>query len=172
MDRGGEDARHLISRLLRQRLPPLVMSDSQGEPVVLPSLGHGSSVIYLYPGSRDSPADGGDTPMVDAVQHRAFRDLQSEITSRHFGIAGISSEPPHGQYACARANRLTHALLADTECLLARELGLPTFEMDGTRWYQRLTLVVTGGHIRTVFFPVVAARSAAQALAWIKVQAP
>jgi peroxiredoxin len=148
------------------------MSDLNGEAVILPNLGHGSSVIYIYPGSRSSPDDRGETPMVDAVQHRAFRDLQSDIASRHFGIAGVSSESPHGQYACARANRLTHALLADTQCLLARELGLPTFDLDGTRWYQRLTLIVTGGRITTVFFPVIAARSAAQALAWIKVQAP
>ena len=137
----------MVDRLRRRPIPPLVMSDLNGEAIILPSLGHGSCIIYVYPGSASSPEDHRETPMVDAVQHRAFRDLQSDITSRNFGIAGVSSEPPHGQSACARANRLTHPLLADTQCLLARELELPTFDLNGRRWYQRLTLVVTGGQL-------------------------
>lgn len=167
---GQKDVQRLADRLWERPIPPLVLGSHDGRPVNLLDLGRGSSVIYLYPGSRWSPEDEDHTPTVDAVQHRAFRDLRLEITSRHFAVVGVSSEPPNTQYISARENRLTHPLLTDMQCRLANDLGLPIFELDETHWYQRVTLVVKGGRIRATFFPVVAARSAAQALTWIKVQ--
>jgi peroxiredoxin len=89
-------------------------------------LGHGSVVIYLYPGSRVSPDDGDDTPMVDTVQHRAFRDHHDEIAVRRFDVAGISSQPRQTQYASANANHLTHTLLTDLECWLATDVATQT----------------------------------------------
>jgi peroxiredoxin len=54
---------------------------------------------------------------------------------------------------------------------LPEALELPTFEADGTRWYERLTLVVGSGRVQKAFFPVAsAARSAAQVLAWMQIQ--
>jgi peroxiredoxin len=62
-------------------------------------------------------------------------------------------------------------LLSDPELQLARELELPTFELDAARWYQRLTLVASGGRIEKAFFPVSsAAGSVGQVIAWLSVQ--
>jgi peroxiredoxin len=170
--RAREEARRVTERLVGRSIPSLILASCKGDPVNPKELEHGSVVIYLYPGSRASPDDGDDTPMVDAVQHRAFRDHYDEIAARRFGVAGISSQPEQAQYASAKANRLQHTLLTDPECRLAQELELPTFMLDGASWYQRLTLVASGGRIDKVFFPVTsAARSPAQALAWLTVRA-
>jgi peroxiredoxin len=168
--RAREEARRLTDRLTGRSIPSLIMASCKGA-VNPKELGHGSVVIYFYPGSKTSPDDGDDTPMVDAVQHRAFRDHHDEMAARRFSIAGISSQPPQAQYASASANDLTHTLLTDPECRLAQELELPTFMLDGANWYQRLTLVASGGRIDKTFFPVTsAARSAAQVLAWLMVR--
>jgi peroxiredoxin len=170
--RAREEARRVTDRLVGRSIPSLILASCKGDPVNPKELGHGSVVIYLYPGSRTSPDDGDDTPMVDAVQHRAFRDHHDEISARRFRVAGISSQPQQTQYASTKANYLQHTLLTDPECRLAQELELPTFVLDGMSWYQRLTLVASGGRIDKAFFPVTsAARSAAQALAWLTVRA-
>ncbi len=83
---------------------------------------------------------------------------------------GLSSEPASAQYASVCANRVCHELWSDPDLTLAHALGLPTSTDDGVERYQRLTLVVAGGRIETVFFPVEAPqRSAAQVIWWLKV---
>jgi peroxiredoxin len=62
-------------------------------------------------------------------------------------------------------------LLSDPDLQLALALGLPTFNVDNTDWYCRLTLVITEGTVAQAFSPVVSARrSAAQAIAWMRGQ--
>jgi peroxiredoxin len=169
--RAREEARRLIDGLLRRRIPSLVLPSTLGAAVNVSDLGQGQTVFYLYPGSRTSSDDGADAPMVDAVQHRAFRDQLGELTARHVNVMGISSQPLEVQYRGAKANQLTQTLLTDPECRLAQALELPTFTLEGARWYRRLTLLVSAGRINKVFFPVSAARNADQVLAWMKVQA-
>jgi len=127
-------------------------------------------VLYLYPGS-DGACGGEDTSRMDGVQHRAFRAHERELRALEFHAIGISSQSKRAQQRSAFANRVEHRLLSDPELLLARELGSPTFTVNGAQCYERLTLVVTEGSIRKVFFPVrVPARNSAQAMAWICLQ--
>jgi peroxiredoxin len=170
--RAREEARHLIDGLLHRRIPSLVLPSTQRAGIDVRELGQGQVVFYLYPGSRTSPDDGADTPMVDAVQHRAFRDRFDEMTARHVNIVGISSQSLGMQDRGAKANQLTQTLLTDPGCQFAQALGLPTFRFEGAEWYRRLTVIASAGHIIKVFFPVSAARNAEQVLAWMKVQAP
>jgi len=125
-------------------------------------------VIYIYPGGRSSPEDGKDTPRLDGVQHRAFRARKGELAGLGATVIGISSQPRSAQLDSLVAGRVPHLLVSDPELLLARELELPTFTADGARWYRRLTLVATGGHIEKAFFPVSVARSAAQVITWMR----
>ncbi|HLM84803.1 MAG TPA: hypothetical protein VK272_01300 [Solirubrobacteraceae bacterium] len=124
-------------------------------------------VIYLYPGGS-SCADGERSLVLDAVEHRAFRDHQADLAAMRYSVIGISSQPTGVQLNSAFACRLDHELLSDPQLLLARALDLPTFAADGERRYERLTLIARGGRIQRAFFPVAAERSAAQALAWIR----
>jgi peroxiredoxin len=165
------ETQRVIAGLSRQRIPPLVQPSAQGIALNLSDLAQGCAVFYLYPGSPSSPDDGPDTAMVDAVQHRAFRDRLRDLTARHVNVVGLSSEALSLQYRSLKANRLTQSLVSDPECQLARTLGLPTFSFEGRMWYRRLTLVVCAGRISKVFFPVPAARNADQVLAWMKLRA-
>jgi peroxiredoxin len=159
------EMRHLSDRLVGQPIPPVVL-DSFRSPVDLGQFARAFSlVVYLYPGSRSSP-DGEDTPRMDGVQHRAFRAHERELMALEFHTIGVSSQSTRSQLQCAQANRLGHRLLSDPQLLLARELGLPTFDADGAWWYRRLMLVVTGGRIAHAFSVRDPARSPAQAIAW------
>jgi peroxiredoxin len=109
--------------------------------------------------------------MVDAVQHRGFRDHLDEMTARHANVAGISSQSPGMQYRGAKANQLTQTLLTDPGCRLAQALELPTFTLEESKRYRRVTMIASAERIIKVFFPVSAARNAEQVLAWMKVQA-
>jgi len=53
--------------------------------------------------------------------------------------------------------------------VLAERLGLPTFEAGDRPRYKRLTLVLNGGRIEHVFYPVFPPdRHAAEVLAWLQ----
>jgi len=45
-------------------------------------------------------------------------------------------------------------MLSDERLALADALGLPTFTVDGMRLYRRLTMIITGGIIEHVFYPI------------------
>jgi peroxiredoxin len=109
--------------------------------------------------------------LVDGIQHRAFRDRQPELEARGYRVIGISSQPEQAQWRAVAGNRLTQRLLSDPKLTLAHELKLPTFPLDGTRWYRRLILVASQGRIEKAFFPVSnVARSADQVIAWMTIQ--
>jgi peroxiredoxin len=115
--------------------------------------------------------DGQDTAGMDAIQHRAFRDRQPEIEAAGYRVIAISSQSEQAQRRVVAENRLTHRLLSDPKLTLARELKLPTFPLDGARWYRRLMLVTSEGHVQKAFFPVSSpARSADQVIAWMTIQ--
>jgi peroxiredoxin len=133
-------------------------------------------VLYFYPAVR-CPAPSGcdnhaeDTSILDSSQHRAFRNSNLELEALNHRAIGISSQPPKTQTSEIFENRLAHTLLADPELRLARRLGLPTTTADGTRRYRRLMLIISAGVIRKAFFPIDnASRSAAQTIAWMKLQ--
>jgi peroxiredoxin len=165
-------AHRLADRLTGLRLPSVVLSGYRGLPLDLCEFAHTFPlVVYLYPGGCWSPEDGEDTPLVDAVQHCAFRDHQPALEARKYRAIGISSQFLNAQRETALASGVSHTLLRDPELLLARELGLPTFSADGGCWYRRLMLVTSGAQVEKAFFPVSAAgRSAAQVIAWVTMQ--
>jgi peroxiredoxin len=60
-------------------------------------------------------------------------------------------------------------VLSDSGLLLAGQLGLPTFEAGDRPRYKRLTLVINGGQIEHVFYPVFPPdKHAAEVLAWLQ----
>jgi peroxiredoxin len=60
-------------------------------------------------------------------------------------------------------------MLADPDLTLAAALALPTFTADDRRLYRRLTLVVEGGRVEHVFYPVFPPdEHAREVLAWLR----
>ena len=150
-------------------LPSLCLTTFAGVRVTLPRDAYAPLVIYLYPGTRGSTVSPAASAVADAVQHRAFDRVRDELDVRCMKAVGLSSERVSVQYASVCANRVCHELWSDPELALAHALGLPTFSDGGVERYQRLTLVVSGGRIERVFFPVEAPqRSAAQVISWLK----
>jgi peroxiredoxin len=165
-------AQRVANRLAGVRIPSVAIESFQEDPLDLRQLAQQRPlVIYLYPGSDRSPADGGQTPMMDHAQHRAFFEHRAALASRSYQAVGISSQSIKAQVRSVIDGRLTQRLFSDPDLQIARELELPTFELDKARWYHRLTLIAKDGRIQKAFFPVASAgRSAAQVITWMQVQ--
>jgi peroxiredoxin len=137
-------------------------------PVALPELGE-EVVLYLYPGSVRSPEDGYESPLRDSVQHRSFEDCRESLRTLGYSAVGLSSHSVDAQRRVAAGTGVSHTLLSDPDLVLARALGLPTFNMDRDDWYCRVTILIQGGRIAAAFHPS-AARSAGEAIARIQDQ--
>jgi peroxiredoxin len=120
----------------------------------------GTLVAFVYPGTRtpgkpmppgwdDIPGARGCTP-----QSCAFRDRHRVLTDLGAAVIGISAMDPAEQAAFAEREHIPYPLLNDGPLALREALGLPTFEVQGTTLYKRLTLVAEGGRIEKVFYPV------------------
>jgi len=164
-------ARHLAG----MRLPSIELRATDGTGVDLARL-RGRVVVYVYPrtgrpgvpnpeGWDLIPGARGCTP-----QACAFRDRFDELKA--FGAAhlfGLSTQGSGYQREAAERLGLPFALLSDERFELARALGLPTFEAQGTALLKRLTFVVDGGTIEHVFYPVFPPdANAGEVLAWLK----
>jgi peroxiredoxin len=169
VDDGAAD--HLPGRAVPHvRLP----STRGGELDLGDAAATGRVVVYVYPrtgvpgqplpeGWDEIPGARGCTP-----QNCSFRDHAAELGELGASVIGLSAQPPDEQREFVARERIPYPLLADPDLRLADELGLPTFEAAGTRFYKRLTFVARDGHIEKVFYPVFPPdRNAAEVLAWL-----
>src|SRR5688572_27043032 len=132
------------------------------------------TIIYCYPrtgrpdqaspdGWNEIPGARGCTP-----QSCGFRDHYDEL--RGFGVDklyGLSTQDTAYQHEAAERLHLPFALLSDDKLEFVKALGLPTFTVDGMTLVKRLTLMVAGGRIEHVFYPVFPPdTSAAQVVHW------
>jgi peroxiredoxin len=141
----------------------------------LARLGAGRLVAYVYPrtgapgvpppeGWDEIPGARGCTP-----QSCAYRDSLAEFERLGAAVIGISAQSPTEQAEFAAREHIPFPLLSDERLRLAGALRLPTFEVDDTTLYKRLTLVAEGGRIAKVFYPVFPPdRNAAEVLAWLR----
>jgi peroxiredoxin len=166
-------------------LPPVSLASTSGGRIrvdVVPE-GFERLVIYAYPLTgvpgveppiawEDIPGALGCTP-----ESCGFRDHAAELRSAGAAVVGLSTQSTAYQLEAAERLRLPFPLLSDTELELTLALRLPTFtahlrpEHDGggTRTLlKRLTLVVRGGRIEKVFYPVFPPGAhAEEVLAWL-----
>lgn len=127
-------------------------------------------MLDLYPGAICSPEDGYQSPSRDSVQHRSFADRRDELATLGYNAVGLSSQSVDAQRRVVADAGASHTLLSDPDLRLAGAPGLPTFNMDHSDWYCRLTVVVHRGRAAVAFYPISAARSAGEAVAWIREQ--
>jgi peroxiredoxin len=131
-------------------------------------------VAYVYPrtgtpgvplpvGWDDIPGARGCTP-----QGCAYRDTLGEFERLDATVVGISTQSEAEQAEFAAREHIPFPLLSDSDLELAEALHLPTFAVEGTTLYKRLTLVAEVGEIVKVFYPVFPPdRNAAEVLAWL-----
>jgi len=103
----------------------------------------------LLPGWDDIPGARGCTP-----QSCAFRDHSAEPKALGTRVAGLSAQTLDDQIEFAQRNRMPFPVISDEWLELARDPGLPTFEVEGLTLYKRLALIAEQGRIVKVFYPV------------------
>lgn len=147
----GEPAAHDRERLplefVRQRLPASPTED----------LPEGWNSI---PGARGCTWEACD-----------FRDHYDDLRDAGATLVfGLSSQDSSYQSEVVNRLRLPFRMLSDEEFQLADALRLPTFNAPSVgTLYSRLTLIITGGRIEHVFYPIFPPNEhAQQVLDWLR----
>jgi peroxiredoxin len=155
-------------------IPEIVLASTLGGTVDLAAMARQRLVAYVYPrtgvpgqpsptGWDDIPGARGCTP-----QSCAFRDTLVEFEALGASVVGVSAQEPDEQREFAEREHIPFPLLSDSDLTLAAVLRLPTFEVEGTTLYKRLTLIAEGGRIVKVSYPVFPPdHNAAEVLTWL-----
>jgi peroxiredoxin len=161
------------------RIPEVRLASTLGPEVDLDQVSSGGLVLYVYP--RTGTTDQASPPGWDEIpgargctpENCAFRDLERELRRLGVAVIGLSSQPLEEQREFAERERILYPLVNDSRLVLARELGLPTFEAAGMTLYKRLTLVAEAGRITKVFYPVFPPdRHPEEVIAWLRARLP
>jgi len=141
------------------QLPSIPLRSTGGHAVDLSKLS-GRTVVYCYPrtgrpdqelpkGWNEIPGARGCTP-----QSCGFRDRYQELQKRGLRVFGLSTQSTEYQQEAALRLHLPFDLLSDSGLVFTQALRLPTFDVEGMTLIKRLTLVVDGGQVIKVFYPV------------------
>ena len=155
--------------LTGSQLPDLLLPSSQGTVNV-----RDFEVLYVYPrtGRPGSPL----LPGWDAIpgargctpQSCGFRDHHAELEALGKRVAGLSAQSLEDQLEFAKRNAMPFPVISDEYLDLARDPGLPTFDVEGVTLYRRLALIAEQGRIVKVFYPVFPPdRNAEEVIAWL-----
>lgn len=148
-------ARHLLGLLL----PKVSLPATNGTEVDI-SVIAGLLVIYIHPmtgrpgmtlpdGWDSIPGARGCTP-----QACSFRDHFADLRALSASVYGLSAQETEVQQEARERLHLPFNLLSDASLKLKRLMSLPTFKIQGTERYKRLTLIANDGRIERVFYPV------------------
>ena len=156
-------------------LPPFELAATDGSLVRLDGL-PGRTIVYAYP-RTGIPGEDPLVPDWDTIpgargctpESCAFRDHYSDLQAAGAStVYGLSTQDSGYQREAAERLHLPFALLSDADLELTKALRLPTFEAAGETLLKRFTLVVSGGRIEHVFYPVFPPdRHAQEVLAWL-----
>jgi peroxiredoxin len=150
------------AHLVGMALPAVALPAIDGTTVRLDQL-EGRTVVFVYPlmGRPGKELPGGEAgwnaiPGARGCTPEAcsFRDELGRFTALGVRVVGLSAQGTGDQREAAERLHLPYALLSDAELRLARELRLPTFEVEGMTLLKRLTLIVDAGRIADVVYPV------------------
>jgi len=167
-DDGGAD--HLPGL----ELPAEALPATDGRQVSPAALA-GRTLIYAYP-RTGRPGEEPLTPDWDLIpgargctpESCGFRDHAADLRDSGAAVAGVSTEQLEHQRETADRLHLPFPLLSDADLLLTQALDLPTFTVARHTLLKRLTLVVRGGAIEHVFYPVFPPDAhAAEVLEWL-----
>jgi peroxiredoxin len=164
------------AHLTGKQVPDVALAATTGGMVSLAKLA-GRTVIYAYPRTGTpgeiSPVDDWD--MIPGArgctpQSCAFRDHFAEMKAA--GVAqvfGLSTQTTAYQRELVDRLHLPFSVLSDADLVLAKALRLPTMRVADMTLLKRMALVIDGGVIAKVFYPVFPPdRNAGDVLAWVK----
>jgi peroxiredoxin (alkyl hydroperoxide reductase subunit C) len=164
------------AHLVGLKIPPVSLVATDDSSVTLSAL-RGRSVVFAYPrtGEPGKIALVDDWDMIPGArgctpQTCSFRDLFAELKAVGAAhVFGLSTQSNAYQAEMASRLHLPFPVLSDEKLALTRALGLPTMEVAGLTLIKRLALIIDGGRITHVFYPVFPPdRNASDVLEWLK----
>ena len=168
-DDGG--ARHLKG----MAIPDLELPSTSNRRVNLAKLTAPCVVVYCYPMTgrpdRRLPAGWDDIPGARGCTPETcgFRDHHKDLAKLHADVYGVSTQSTDYQQEMVKRLEVPFEVLSDETFAFTRALKLPTFTVEGMTLLKRLTLIVRGGKIEKVFYPVFPPdRHADEVMAWLK----
>jgi peroxiredoxin len=167
-----------VSHLPGKPMPPIALPSTDGGSLRVDIAPEGSRrlVLYAYP-RTGRPGEDPLTPEWDQIpgargctpESCGFRDHAAELGEAGAAVAGLSTQDTAYQREAVERLQLPFPLLSDEELVLTRALELPTFTVAGQTLLKRLTLLVRGGAIEHVFYPVFPPDAhAAVVLQWLR----
>ena len=159
---GAED--RAAFHLLGHPLPALIdLASTSGTTVDLFTLSLRQPImLFLYPstasplratpsGWSDIPGASGCTPHLSAVSTHlaALRAKEPDLA-----IFGLSTQSHTEQQEAKNRLKLPFDLLSDERCELTSALDIPSFKVEGKTYVKRMTLLLRGGQITRVDYPV------------------
>ena len=153
-------SRRVRDQLVGRALPALTLQSTAGR-VDVAELGTDLLVLFIYPhatGLPDAPVPGWHLipgARGCTAQSCAFQAQHERLSNLGAALAGLSAQAVDEQREFAARIGLHYPLISDPERKLAAALGLPTFAAGGRTFYERLTVVASGGRVASVFYPVV-----------------
>lgn len=162
-------------QLVGTRLPSLPFYSTDGRPVDLGNLGHGRTIIFVYPLTGrpgvDLPNGLSEIPGARGSTEQAswFRDHHGELLRAGARrIYGLSAQSTGYQRELVHRLGLPYPLIPDPRLTLAEATCLPTFAVDDITLYHRLTLVIADDVIEHVFHPIAEPAShALEVIRWL-----
>jgi peroxiredoxin len=160
------------------RMPSLVLPSTENSPfpVDRPPAGFDRLVLYAYP-RTGRPGEPSLIPDWEAIpgafgctaEACGFRDHAADLAGLGAAVAGVATQDPDFQREAAERLQLPFPLLSDAHLELTKALGLPAFRVGSHLLLKRLTLIVRGGRVEAVFYPVFPPdRHADEILVWLR----
>ncbi|MBZ5591309.1 MAG: peroxiredoxin [Acidobacteriia bacterium] len=148
--------RHLAG----MKMPAITLVSTANRRVNMADVARERTVVYGYPrtgkpgqpipkGWDEIPGARGCTP-----ESCSFRDHYKRLRELNAQVFGLSTQTTDYQQEAVNRLHLPFEVLSDADFALTNALRLPTFEFEGVRLLKRLTLILSGGKIEKVFYPV------------------
>lgn len=165
------------AHLVGLAVPPIALASTAGTLVRLDQPGARFTVVYAYPRTGrpdvDSPAGWDEIPGARGCtpQNCAYRDHHAALRELGAEVFGLSTQDTAYQTELAERLHLPFPVLSDADLALTRALALPTWTFGGETLLKRHTLILRGGRIEHVLYPVFPPDAdAGRACAWLSRQ--
>ena len=143
-------------------VPPVALPATDGRTLGLAvPADAGRLVVYAYPrtGRPGEPSLTEDWDSIPGArgctpESCGFRDHAAELRAVGVAVLGLSTQDSEYQREMVARLRLPFPVLSDAALELTRAMRLPTFTVAGQELLRRLTLVIRGGVVEHVFYPV------------------
>lgn len=157
-------------------IPEVALPATDGSSISLARAEAERAIVYAYPrtGRPGEPELTEDWDLIPGArgctpESCGFRDHHAELRELGADVYGLSTQETDYQRELAARLGLPYPILSDARLELTAALRLPTFEVAGHTLLRRHTLVISGGRIEHVFYPVFPPdRHASEVVEWLR----